>query len=125
MPDTRPMRFRERLALDISDRADIAAADAGAPRVDVTIRTHFVGMDELPPPPDDPLRRRDDPTAGLYRQFMAGPGADFDSVEPVLLEWLRASPERAEEFAEDPAAVIRKLPRIDDNIKAQLARYFG
>jgi hypothetical protein len=128
MPDTRLLPFRKRLALDLSDVAvagDIAPADAGASPIDVTIRTHFVASAELPNPPDDPLRRRDDPTAGLYRQFIAGPRADFEKVEPVLLEWLRASPERAEEFAEDPAAVIGKLPSVEPDVKARLARYFG
>ena len=63
--------------------------------------------------------------AGVHREIMSGAHGDFGKVEAVLLKWLRASPERAERFAEDPAAVISELPGLKPADKARLARYFG
>ncbi|MEJ7623786.1 MAG: hypothetical protein WKF34_07315 [Pyrinomonadaceae bacterium] len=127
MPDTRSLPFRERLALDLSDLAvagDIAPGDATARPVDVIIRTHFVAMDSLPPPPDDPLRRRDDPMARLYGEFLAHQ-SDYAKAEPELLKWLRASPENAEQFAENPFAALAGVPHVEPEVKARLGPLFG
>lgn len=128
MSDTRTLPFRQRLARELSDAALMGGerlADPAGPLVDVSIHTHFVPTGTLSPPPDDPLHRRDDPMAAQHRAFMAGPHADLARVEPALFRWFQAEPGRAEQFAENPAAVIRQLPQVEPEVKARLTRYFG
>lgn len=127
VPDSDALPFRQRLAANLSDlllTADPEIVGADVTPVEVSFRTHFVAMDELAEPRGDPLRRRNDPMRRMHQHFAAH-REDFAAVEPRLLRWLRAAPENAEQFAENPAAALADLSEVAPDLKARLAPMFA